>query len=209
MKWADLLAKVGQMPFFSTSLLLAGPVSLAMIRKQLSRWTRDGRIVQIRRGLYAIGDPYRKVKAHPFLVANHLVRPSYVSLQSALAHHCLIPEAVPVVTSVTTGRPGLFTTPLGSFQFRHVKPEMFRGYGTVDLGGGGTAFVALPEKALLDLVHLTTGGDRGDYLEELRLQDLEKIDPRKLLDAARRSPKLRRAARRILALREEEIGEKS
>jgi len=49
---------------------------------------------------------YYKVKPHPFVVANRMVRGSYVSCQSALAHYGLIPEHVPVVTSITTARPG-------------------------------------------------------------------------------------------------------
>jgi hypothetical protein len=209
MKWPQLLEIVGEEPIFSSSLLLSGSVSPAAVRRQLSRWTKDGRIVQIRRGLYAIGGPYRKVQAHPFLVANRLLRPSYVSLQSALAHHGMIPEAVPVVTSVTTRRPGLLTTPLGDHLFRHEKAELFFGFEAIDLGRGQSAFVAVPEKALLDLVHLTAEADRGGYLEELRLQNLEKLDPERLLAAARGSPKLRRAARRILDLRESEAREET
>jgi hypothetical protein len=42
------------------------------------------------------------------------------SLQSALAHHGLIPEHVPVVTSVTTGRPQRRENAFGSFQYRHL-----------------------------------------------------------------------------------------
>jgi hypothetical protein len=45
-----------------------------------------------------------------------------------------------------------------------------------DLGGGQKAFVATPEKALLDLVHLQPGGDAPDYLRELRLQNLDRLD---------------------------------
>ena len=62
--------------------------------------------------------PFQKVKPHPFVVANRMVRGSYVSCQSALAHYSLIPEHVPVVTSVTTSRPGRWETPLGIYEFR-------------------------------------------------------------------------------------------
>ncbi|MEZ4555099.1 MAG: hypothetical protein R2854_01360 [Caldilineaceae bacterium] len=43
------------------------------------------RIMQLRRGLYFIAAPYQKQRPHPFLVANRLLQPSYVSMQSALA----------------------------------------------------------------------------------------------------------------------------
>ncbi|MGM0401730.1 MAG: type IV toxin-antitoxin system AbiEi family antitoxin domain-containing protein, partial [Chloroflexota bacterium] len=112
---------VGDEPVFETSLLLAGDVEVANVQRQLSRWTRAGRVYQLRRGLYALAPPFQKVKPHPFLVANRLVQPSYVSLQSALAYYGLIPEHVPVTTSVTTARPGRWDTPLGSYTFRHLK----------------------------------------------------------------------------------------
>jgi len=51
-----------------------------------------------------------------------------VSLQSALSHHGLIPEFVPVTTSVTTGRPEELEAPLGRFMHCHVKTKAFFGY---------------------------------------------------------------------------------
>ena len=52
-----------------------------------------------------LGKPIGRVSAHPFVVANALKKASYVSLQSALSHYGMIPEYVPVTTSVTTRRP--------------------------------------------------------------------------------------------------------
>lgn len=66
-----------------------------------------------------------KVKPHPFLIANRLARGSCVSLQSALVYYGLIPEVVPPVTGVTTTRPGRRETPLGAFEFRHIRPALF------------------------------------------------------------------------------------
>jgi len=199
MDFGQLLALVGGEPVFETALLLAGDVDQADVQRQLSRWKRTGRVVQLRRGLYALASPFRKVAAHPFVVANRLVMPSYVSLESALSHHGLIPELVPVTTSVTTGRPGRFTTALGVHAFHHIKQDLFWGYELMDLADGQQAFVATPEKALLDLVHQRSGADAPEFLGELRLQSLDRLDRTKLLAMAERagSPKLRRAARVI------------
>jgi len=205
MKFARLLEIAGDEPVFGTGLLLAGDVDPAGVRRQLSRWVAVGRVHQLRRGLYALAPPYTKSKPHPFLVANRMVRPSYVSLQAALAYYGLIPDVTPVVTAVTTGRPGRWETPLGAFIFRHLQIDLFFGYRVLDLGDQ-QAFVATPEKALLDLVYLAPEGDTPAYLQELRLQNLERLDPDVLLRDAKRSgrPKLQRAARAILALREAE-----
>jgi len=86
MEFSQLLEIVGDEPVFESGLLLAGEVDPSDVRRQLSRWMQTGRITQLRRELYALAPPYQKVKPHPFLVANRLVRGSYVSLQSALAH---------------------------------------------------------------------------------------------------------------------------
>lgn len=211
MDFKRLLEIVGQEPVFRPGLLLAGPVSGADVRRQLSRWTRSGRIVQLRRGLYMLGEPYRKAQPHPFLAANLMKRASYVSLQSALRRHGLIPEDVPAVTSVTTGRPEKVSNPLGDFIFKHVKPSWFSGYGRIGLGRGQEAFVAEPEKALLDLIYLTPGADGPDYLDELRLQNLHALDPGRLLRLAGRSGSARviRAAKRIEAMIRENSQEES
>ncbi len=209
MEFSQLLEIVGDEPVFETGLLLAGDVDPANVRRQLSRWTQAGRIYQLRRGMYALAPPFQKVKPHPFLVANRLVRGSYISLQSALAYHGWIPEAVPVATSVTARRPGRWDTPLGVYEYRHVKKELLFGYQWAEVGNDQWAFVATGEKALLDLVHLQPRGDNPEYLRQLRLQNLEQLDLDRLQEQAARarSPKLCRAAEHIMAFARAEAEE--
>lgn len=202
MKWKTLLDTVGEEPLFHASLLQTGNIPVARLRLQLSRWVAAGRLLHLRRGVYTIAAPYRKVDPHPFLIANVLRKNSYVSLQSALAHHGLIPEHVPVVTSVTTARPEHLRTPMGSYLFKHVKMVFFFGYRQVNVARLQQARVATPEKALLDLVYLTPGAASPAYLQELRLQNLAVFDPERLTAMASRmgKPKIALAARRIIEL---------
>ncbi|MEZ4555098.1 MAG: hypothetical protein R2854_01355 [Caldilineaceae bacterium] len=88
----------------------------------------------------------------------------------------MIPEYVPVTTSLTTRRTSKWNSPVGTFIFHHTKPERFYGFGLHELGNSQSALVALPEKALLDLIHLQPQGDNPDYLDELRLQNLDQLD---------------------------------
>jgi predicted transcriptional regulator of viral defense system len=127
---------------------------------------------------------------------------SYVSLQSALAYFGMIPEYVPVTTSVTTRRPYHWETPLGIFTFRHIQVDFFIGYRLEDIGEGQQAFIASPEKALLDLIYLESGGDTLDYLTELRLGNLNQLDWQLLKNLAGRieKPKLLRAVALIQKL---------
>lgn len=195
MKFGELLEIVRDEPVFDTGLLLAGDRDPTDVRRQLSRWVRSGRLVQLRRGLYSLGERYRGVTPHPFLVANRLVRGSYVSLESALAHHGMIPEYVASTTSVCTGRPRRWETPLGGFEFRHLRRRLLRGFERVALSDGQEAYVATPEKALLDLVYLIPGADAPAYLDELRLQNLDRLQLDRLMGLAGAfgKPKLQRA----------------
>lgn len=203
MRLGDLLRIVGEEPVFETALLLAGSVDPADVRRQLSRWTKSGVLFQLRRGLYCLAPPYQKVKPHPFLVANHLIRGSYISLESALAFYGLIPEHAPSVTSMAPGRPVIHENRLGTFYFHHLDRNYYEGYRRMDLSAAQYAFVASPEKALLDLIHLRSGGDNPEFIGELRLQNLDVLDAGELERLAW-SPKLKRAGRTLLAMIEEQ-----
>lgn len=206
MKFDQLLRVVADEPVFSSSLLLTGGVNPSDIRRQLSRWVKEGKLIQLRRSVYTLAEPYCKKAAHPFLLANRLKAASYVSMQSALAWYGLIPEYVPVVTSVTTDRPEQLNTPKGLFAFKHVKKSFFSGYRCEKLADGQMAMVATPEKALMDLIYLTPGTDAVDYLSALRIQHPERMDMKGLhrLATDSGSKKLIRAADRLSVLLQDE-----
>jgi len=205
MKFEGLLTLVGELPFFETGLLLAGNVDPANVRRQLSRWVRSGRVRQLRRGLYTLSPPYQNIIPHPFLIANALMPGSYISTQSALAFYGLIPEYTPRTLSVTMLRPSQWE---GGFHFQHLAPHLFFGYQLVELSQEQQAFIAAPEKALLDLAHLTPNSDSPNYLSQLRLQNLERLDLVRLNEFAENAakPKWRRIAAQIekLALQEKD-----
>lgn len=194
---------IGEEPVFESGLLLAGNTRPEKIRLQLSRWVKSGRIHQLRRGLYALAPPFQKVKPHPFLAANRMVRGSYVSLQSALGYCGVIPEYVHEITSVTTGRPDVIENELGRFSYRHIQKDWFCAYRAIE---PGPIFIATPEKALLDLVALTPEGDDPAYIAELRLQNLAQLDADQLSHLALRNgkPKMLRALKIILQRMETE-----
>ena len=206
MKFNELLRLVREEAIFSSGFLQAGKADKADISRQLSRWTAEGKLIQLRRGLYMLAGDHARRAPHRFLIANRIQKGSYVSLQSALAFHSLIPEHVPVVTSVTTARPRLLKTEAGTYQFRHLHSDLFFGYQAGDPGDGSSAFLAFPEKALLDLIHLTPRSDDPSFLRELRLQNLESLDLKRLHEFARRSRRKKwlRAADLIQALAAEE-----
>ena len=205
MEFKKLLKILGSVPVFESSLLFAGDVQPEYIRLQLDRWVKAGKIDQLRRGVYVLAAPYQKQKPHPFLVANRLQQPSYVSLQSALAFYGMIPDIVNETSSVTTVRNERLNTPLGVFEYRYINKNFFGGYRLSNLGGQ-QAFIATPEKAILDLIYLQPGGDDPVFISELRLQNLDNLNlvELRLQGKLFGKPKISRAVQLIEELVKEE-----
>ncbi|MFQ5796902.1 MAG: hypothetical protein ACE5JP_17915 [Candidatus Bipolaricaulia bacterium] len=203
MKWEEFLQQYGEYPIIKPEMIYAGRSNPNTLQVQLSRWVADGRLVKLARGKYAIGKTYRKVEAPVEYIANWLVYPSYVSLDYGLAHYSLIPEVASVVTSVTTRTPRTYENECGTFRYRHIKSDLFWGYRTITLQGL-ECVLAYPEKALLDLFHFWTGLATDDRIEEMRFQNLDRIDPERLCSFVRRaeSKKLLKSTEAFLRYRE-------
>lgn len=124
----------------------------------VNRALKDGSLLRVKRGTYMLARPYHGDLVHPFAVAQALFPGSYVSFESALAHHGWIPEAVVVTASVTPGRKTLQfdTADFGQFKYHPLAIADYRfltGVERVPLGKLA-AFVAQPLRALMDLVAL-------------------------------------------------------
>ena len=192
---------------FSAGMLAAGE-NLDHLRVQLSRWAAADRLVRIHAGWYTLAEPYRKVHIDMHVIACTIKQGTYVSLQSALSYHGMIPEYVPVTTCITTGRPTVIETPFGRIQYRHMKRSGFFGYHQID-GGSQPSFLAAPEKALLDLLYLTPGSESLPFLSELRLQQTETLDLATMRTMAARlgAPRLTRSADLLAQLLHRQEGE--
>lgn len=205
MRYEALLALAGDLPVLESATLRALGEEPRAVGVQLSRWVKAGKLVQLRRGVYLFPERLRRNRAPVEAIANLLVSPSYVSLERGLSLHAMIPEAVPLVQSVTTGRTGRFVTEAATFEYSHVKPDWFFGYRELQIGHG-QALVATPEKALLDLLYLSSGQLTAARLEQYRLQDLDKLDFAALEAMAGKagSPRLLHAVRRLRKLAADE-----
>ena len=143
------------------------------------------------------------------MIANHIVKGSYVSLHAVLSYYDLIPEHVAVVTSVTTGRPGTWQNLYGHFSYQHIQSKLFFGFEYRQMTQTQWAYVATPEKALLDLIYLTPEADSEAYIRALLLQNLDQINVERLSAYVARAnkPKLKRALTYIRQVIEEELTE--
>ncbi len=136
---------------------------------RLSEWKKKGYIIALRKGYYIFADIKVNHYIH-FLIANTLYQPSYVSLETALSYHNLIPEIVYANTSVTTRLPNRFHNQIGTFTYNQIKSAAYRGYELLSIPNYRRKVkVASPEKALLDYIYLHPELTTRDDFLSLRL----------------------------------------
>jgi predicted transcriptional regulator of viral defense system len=107
-----------------------------------------------------------------FRVSNCIYRPSYISLESALAYYHLIPEAVYTQKAVATRKTTSYTTSIGAFDFRTIKTTLFFGY-SVFHRGSLPVLIAEKEKAILDYLYLNASLRSAEDIEQLRFNYIE------------------------------------
>jgi predicted transcriptional regulator of viral defense system len=160
----------------------------AYLWEALYHLRRNGWIVSLRRGLYALASTVPGVTpAHEFEIAMALVEPAAISHWSALHHHGLTEQAPRKVFVLTTteasvprrrgtkakhGRDG-FLVAGTSYQFIQVKPDRFFGTENVWIGEARVR-ITDPERTLLD--GLSMPQYCGDFAEVLHAFEVRGTD---------------------------------
>jgi hypothetical protein len=80
MRFEEFTQLTRPLGIFDSTFVLPFYDSPQQAYRQLSDWTRAGKLLQLRRGLYT----FPGEQPNSYVIANRLVRPSYVSLQSAI-----------------------------------------------------------------------------------------------------------------------------
>ena len=151
------LSKYSDQPI-STSLLLGLLKGYSRPYDKIMEMVNQGIIVQLRRGLYLTTSLVNEKTPEPFLIANHLYGPSYVSLDSACYHWGLIPERVFEISSVTPKVSKRFLAQNIVYSFTHLPAAYYPlGIQSLSLTETQTVLIASPEKALCDKVITTSG----------------------------------------------------
>ena len=156
----DILLKLQQYAEqpIPTQLLLGLLKSYKRPYDKIVSLVEHGYLVQLRRGLYITTSKVKSTMPETFLISNHLLGPSYVSIDSALFHWGLIPERVYQVTAVSNKLSKKFKTPLGIFSYTHIPlPYYSFGIEQLALTESQTVMIASPEKALSDKIITTAG----------------------------------------------------
>ncbi|MGF6845602.1 hypothetical protein QFZ51_000837 [Chitinophaga sp. W3I9] len=146
---------------------------------KINELIKKGELTSIKKGLYVTGPKINIAKPEPFLIANHLWGPSYVSMDAALSYWGLIPEKVFEISSLTTKISKMYKTSIGRFSYINAPlPYYSFGIKSVQLTPKQVALIASPEKAICDKIITTSGiilrssRQAREYLvDDLRIDD--------------------------------------
>lgn len=184
MKYSDFRQQFKKYPYFSSRLFAQLNEKLLILRRQLVDWLKQGKVIELKRGLYTLNADDRTANFSRFALANVLYPASYVSLASALSHYQLIPEQVGSVTSVTSKKTQSFQNSIATFSYQHIKQPAFNHFIQQQDEFGLSYYIATPEKALVDFLYFQlrlVKEIEPDWFEtSLRLQNLEGIDMQQL-----------------------------
>jgi len=134
----------------------------SLIRTQLSRFTKKKLIVKIKRGLYCFSPD----RVDGLELANKLYSPSYISLETALNYHGLIPDIPQSITSINLTTTKKIVNRFGVFYYTKINARLFFGFTKVKSSQSPSFInIASKEKALLDYLYLR----KITAIDELRL----------------------------------------
>ena len=162
----------------STHVLLGLLKGYSRPYDKMQEMVQQGYLLQIRKGLYMTTAKVSARMPEPFLIANHLYGPSYISQDSALFHWGIIPERVYEITSVCLKASKRIYTQNTSYNFTHLPKAYYAiGIQSLDITSNQTILIASPEKCICDkiittaAVNLRSKKQAMVYLvEELRIE---------------------------------------
>ena len=126
-------------------------MSDAAINSGVARSLKSNDFLRLKRGLFLFSKNLRKGSISKLLIANKLYGPSYVSFESALSYHGLIPEAVYTIASACFQRKTkIFSNELGDFSYDYIPTNPFF-MGVINKEG---ILIATGLKALFDLIYI-------------------------------------------------------
>lgn len=165
MQYIDFNKRFHPLPIFSVNDILKSEPDFD--RKQLVYWQKKGYLKKIINRWYCFSDQTLS-ENDLFFVANKIYSPSYISFESALAYHSLIPEGVYSIISATSLKTKSFKTAQGEFVYHKLKTNLMFGYDLMP-SDGKVAKMAKPAKAILDYLYINTHISTIEAMEGLRI----------------------------------------
>jgi hypothetical protein len=143
-------------PFFTQhDVAHAIGTKLASAEVLCSRYVKKGLLMRLKRGFYSRTETLSHLdQVDLFRIANILQVPSYISLMSALSYYGITNQAQEgFFESISIKRTKTFEVGDLSFHYIKLRPDLYIKY--IKRNG---VFIALPEKAVLDIFYLASLG---------------------------------------------------
>jgi len=178
MKYKELQRYFSDRIFSFSELQKVTTETRESLKSQLQVMIKRGDVKSLKRGVYYLSVS----KLNSYAVSNKLVKPSYLSLETALAMYQIIPDTISTYTAITSLKTQEYQNELGYFVYRHLPQDKF--IGVTEQGG---VLWASPEKALVDYLYLNSSRFKPTIssLQEARFQNLETLDFTVLRDFAK------------------------
>lgn len=199
----DLFNRREFVVFTTRDYATATSLSLSAASKKLTRLKQQKLLEKVTKGVWAnTGHPW----FHPLSCIPHLLNreQGYVSFLTALHLHGLLSQIPPTMQVASTGHSRRLDSPVGTFEFLQIKPELMQ-LGMTWSETQLPFLLATPEKALLDVLYISTRKNRRfSRLPELSL-DTKAFDRKKFKALLRQLP-LPERLRSAIASRMELLG---
>jgi hypothetical protein len=125
---------------------------------KISELVKQQVLISVKKGIFIPGNEAHIRQPEPFLLANHLWGPSYVSMEAALSFWGFIPELVFEISSATITRSRTYHTPVGRYSYIHLPLPYFSfGQQSLEIAENQVVLIASPEKAICDKIITTSG----------------------------------------------------
>jgi len=154
----DLLNTEDYVIFTTREFANQGGLSMSAATKRLTRLSKKDQLTRVTKGVWAnTAHPY----FHPLSCVPYLLgkEQGYVSFLTALHLHGVISQIPKTIQIATTGRGRVLDSPVASFEFFQIKPELMR-QGADWSESKLPYLIASAEKALVDTLYLSTRKNR-------------------------------------------------
>lgn len=166
----EIFNQPGFVIFTTRDFAAASGSSMPAASRRLDRLASSGYLTRVTKGLWAnASHPH----FHPLACVPYLLgkEQGYVSFMTALHLHGVVSQIPQTIQVATSGRGRVLQTALGCFEFLRIMPELMR-VGVQWSDTRQPYLIASPEKALLDVLYLSTRkGRRFASLPELEFDD--------------------------------------
>jgi hypothetical protein len=154
----DLLRPFERMPYFTIEGFKqsAGMDSPGQVRMLMYRWAKAGHILPIKKGMYMsrkFFELHHGDESFTAAISTILLPLSYVSLEYVLQQRSILTDVTYPITAITIRNTRRIVNPLGTFWYRNIRSDLYRGFKISEYHGIRFAEASL-SKALFDYLYL-------------------------------------------------------